>query len=89
MEHKLTIETLFEMGDSLRQSFIAAASPEERMIGLKPEERVMGLKPEERVRGLEPEQVFGMYKPEERLVGLSREEKRLLMESLQRSLETR
>ena len=87
MGNQLTVDTLFEMGDNIRQSFIAAASPEERVMGLEPE-RVIGMYEPEQVIGMyEPEQVMGMYKPEARVIGLSDEEKRLLIEELQRSLD--
>jgi len=86
MGNQLTVDTLFEMGDNIRQSFIATASPEERMMGLAPEERVMGLAPERVIGMYEPEQVIGMYEPEqvmgmyepEQVMGMYKPEERVI-----------
>ncbi|MEM7530627.1 MAG: hypothetical protein AAF639_00500 [Chloroflexota bacterium] len=83
-EDQMDVERLLAIGAEYRENFIAAATLEERLAGLKPEERMMGLrpeellamfKPEERLMGLRPEEVFRMFKPEERLMGLRPEER--------------
>ncbi|MEM7532579.1 MAG: hypothetical protein AAF639_10415 [Chloroflexota bacterium] len=73
-EDQMDVERLLTIGAEYRQNFIAAATLEERLVGVKSEELLSMFKPEERLMGLRPEERLMGLRPEERLMGLRPEE---------------
>ena len=74
MNKELTVDDVIEIGDKIRKSVIASASPEDRLAGLALEDRLAGLALEDRLAGLTPE---------ERLTGLAPDEMADLLEQIE------